>query len=111
MSALDNVNERQFHGTTSVFKPGQQLTVEGAASHGHYENISRGYVHFSTDPGTAADYAQSRSEDYGGEPRVYQVRALGEHEKDPGSAWPVRRSKHPLEVVRELPEEEWDDYE
>lgn len=111
MSATDHLNPRQFHGSTSVFQPGDVLTPEGARAHGHYERISRGFVHFSTDPGTAADYAEARAKDYGGSPHVYQVQSLGEHEHDPGSAWPTRRSTGPLRVVREMPEHEWDDYE
>jgi Rifampin ADP-ribosyl transferase len=109
MAATDHLSPPQFfHGTTSEFKPGDMLSPDGAKAHGHFENNSKGYVHFSEYSSGGADYAEGRAGDYGGTPRVYQVHPTGDYETDPNDMGGSHRSKSPLRVVRELPEDQWE---
>ncbi len=101
-----------FHGTKAVLAPGDEL-VPGRGSNFQAGRVSN-HVYFTTVLETAVWGAELASALAGGvaRGRIYEVQPLGPFEDDPnvtdkrfpGNPTRSYRSRHPLRVVREVPD-------
>lgn len=130
MSAQDNLSPGQgamrfYHGTVHSFKPGQMLTNEGADPYrrgdwpGDEHHLfmtqykSRGATYGVDTAWMNKENSSSLLEEGEEEPmttpHLYEVKPTGPFEQDPNDHAGSFRTRHPLQVVRHVPDTEWND--
>lgn len=98
MSADDHLSQPQFfHGTDQHFEPGHVVEPRMPAGHTRYP-----YTYLTPDSDQAHGFGLLKGNASGKPARVYEVRPVGETKRDPHTPAPALRSRHPLEVVREI---------
>ena len=127
MAARRFFEQPLYHGTRSILRPGERLTVDKAREHANNADIQTDpYVHATTDPAEAhrwgqranSSQASRRAEELGRSrhregygdnsdypPRVYRVRPTGHVEPDleyADTEHDSYRSAHPMRVMEEV---------
>lgn len=99
-----------YHGTRYPFKPGDHITPGRKSNQGYGQPNDR--VFFTHRHDIAKIFAESADDPEGHEdarPRIFEVKPTGPHEMDTdelpedAKASGSRQSRHPLQVVREVP--------
>jgi GNAT superfamily N-acetyltransferase len=93
-----------YHGSRVRLRPGGMIKPGQKPDWGD-EFDERGrtiHTYFSTEPETAISYARAS---HG---HLYEVEPTGEARWDAGGGAGSYKSKHPLRIIRHIPEQEWD---
>jgi 8-oxo-dGTP pyrophosphatase MutT (NUDIX family) len=93
-----------YHGGRANVRPGEHLTIGRKPNSWGDDGSRSSHNYFTTEMDTAASYAQQ----VGRKGRIYEVEPTGDFKSD--YSHNDFKTKHPLRVVREVPQHEWPEW-